>query len=88
MAYITKLSCGVRGIKVEECPLPAQWQHTLIFGGVQMLMSQLPNLERCVFKGGQDGGRTTARSRTDARRRRREQEGACGPFSCRRRVPR
>ena len=45
MAYITKLSCGARGIKADACPLPSQWQHTLIFGGVQLLMSQLPNLE-------------------------------------------
>lgn len=25
--------------------MPAQWQHTLVFAGVQLMMSQLPNLE-------------------------------------------
>lgn len=43
MRYITKLSCQIQG--VAECPLPDQWQHTLIFGGLQVFMSQLPNLE-------------------------------------------
>jgi hypothetical protein len=32
-----------------DCPLPGQWQHTIIFGALQLIMSQLPNLERCVF---------------------------------------
>ena len=42
--YITQLGCKLSGRA--ECPLPSQWQHTVIFGGLQVLMSQLPNLER------------------------------------------
>lgn len=50
--YIAQLICELQG---DKCPgvLQSQWQHTLIFGGVQVLMSQLPNLERCARgKGG------------------------------------
>lgn len=43
-SYIAKLACEMQGRA--ECPLPGQWQHTLIFGGLQVIMSQLPNLER------------------------------------------
>ncbi|KAI8467603.1 MAG: transmembrane amino acid transporter protein-domain-containing protein [Monoraphidium minutum] len=43
MRYIARLACKRAG--VEACPLDAQWQHTLIFGAVQILMSMMPNLE-------------------------------------------
>lgn len=43
MRYIARLACRMKGLEV--CPLDAQWQHTLIFGAVQILMSMLPNLE-------------------------------------------
>jgi hypothetical protein len=46
MRYIAKLLCKVQG--KDACPLASQWEHTLIFGAVQVLMSLLPSLERCV----------------------------------------
>jgi hypothetical protein len=32
----------------DQCVMTGQWQHTLVFGAVQVLMSMLPNLERCA----------------------------------------
>ncbi|GBG00553.1 amino acid permease [Raphidocelis subcapitata] len=45
MRYIARLSCQLQGLPSSSCVLVSQWQHTLVFGAVQMLMSMLPNLE-------------------------------------------
>jgi hypothetical protein len=44
--YIASLSCKLQGEPASRCTLTSQWQQTLVFGGVQLLMSMLPNLER------------------------------------------
>jgi hypothetical protein len=45
LRYIARLACHTTG---RTTCFDGQWQHTLIFGAVQLLMSMLPSLERCV----------------------------------------
>lgn len=43
LRYIARLACSAAGL--QTC-FDHQWAHTIIFGAVQLAMSQLPNLER------------------------------------------
>jgi hypothetical protein len=40
------MACKTQGRPADACTMGEQWQHTLVFGAVQVLMSMLPNLER------------------------------------------
>ncbi|GBF89355.1 hypothetical protein Rsub_02233 [Raphidocelis subcapitata] len=44
MQYIARYACDAAG-KGASCPASALWIHVLIFSAVQLLLSQLPNLE-------------------------------------------